>query len=756
MGMKTTLNAWTGIAILLFTFNSSAQLLEWRQMNSLISTYAELPGSPSVLLAGDEAGLIRRSTDKGVTWNMTSMVCESRINHIAFSTSKIGYAACNEPGLGLKTTDGGITWQRILFTDSLKPLVPYTYPLKRVVVLDSNIIFFDVFVHSGFGNAKPEVIVTRDGGKTFKLEYAPGNIYHLSGDTLLAFGRLSNGYKLQVSKSIDKGKTWVLIKDAPPGLASGIGFDGIDDAIIFNSHNFILTPEKKVSGDGNVYVTTDGGLSFTTLNLPSLGGKPEWVYFKDPMNGILLGGTYKTGYYTSNGGTSWTQMSINAGNTGQLMGKPLSDGSVISQSYGRSMITSDFGHTWTAQSDLFLVPGWNGPNDFLKVVNDDVAYAICANANSNPQNGLLKTSNKGISWKKVMNGSGIQFSSICPTGVDTFFFGGYESGTLNMQIRYTTNNGLAYSVKYTGTYLEPLSEIISIDKMHLVAYNVGAPLAAYISADGGMTWTKKTMVTALTRIVCPSFNTWYGYASNKVYKSIDQGVTWTIINGTINCMSDMEFYDDMNGYASGCNFQGFYKTTDGGQTWTNVLPNFAADVQYTVPTSMKFRTKKDFYYVDAAQNIKAVVRTNDGGASFKYFPGVQSQVKGAMLHFRDSLTGGLVGTAGQYVKYFGKQIFITDTIRYATVVGIAEISNSHAGFSLYPNPAHETLTVELQNNDNVKSVKVLDVTGRIIFSGKPQPLNHKMEIHIGALQPGIYLVQLETADRTSALRVVIQ
>ncbi|HYF03308.1 MAG TPA: YCF48-related protein, partial [Patescibacteria group bacterium] len=226
------------LAIALFGLNaSSAQNFEWRHMNSAIMAFAQLPGSPNTVFAGDVAGLIRRSDDKGATWKIVSMQAESQILDIAFLNATTGFATTAEWGLVLKTVNGGKTWNRIHLVSNDNGQVQSVRGTHRIVVVDESTAFFDIFNHPISAPSGKAGIVTRDGGLTFKSDTTPGEVYHVSGSTLLAFGREVMQFglsKFTVYKSTDKGLSWNIVKTSPAGLSNTFDNNGIELAHFLN------------------------------------------------------------------------------------------------------------------------------------------------------------------------------------------------------------------------------------------------------------------------------------------------------------------------------------------------------------------------------------------------------------------------------------------------------------------------------------------------------------------------------------------
>jgi hypothetical protein len=85
-------------------------------------------------------------------------------------------------------------------------------------------------------------------------------------------------------------------------------------------------------------------------------------------------------------------------------------------------------------------------------------------------------------------------------------------------------------------------------------------------------------------------------------------------------------------------------------------------------------------------------------------------------------------------------------------VGIKNAENNHLSFSLYPNPAREQVTINLDENKPVKRILVTDLLGRQVasYSDINTPIN------ISDLTKGIYLVRVETNDAVGVKKLVVE
>jgi hypothetical protein len=76
-----------------------------------------------------------------------------------------------------------------------------------------------------------------------------------------------------------------------------------------------------------------------------------------------------------------------------------------------------------------------------------------------------------------------------------------------------------------------------------------------------------------------------------------------------------------------------------------------------------------------------------------------------------------------------------------TPVGIEDNPINRNGFTLYPNPVHDNLTIDLKTLHDQFEVRLLDITGKLISTGSftnTSLINVRMDV-----DPGIYIIQLK-------------
>ncbi len=84
----------------------------------------------------------------------------------------------------------------------------------------------------------------------------------------------------------------------------------------------------------------------------------------------------------------------------------------------------------------------------------------------------------------------------------------------------------------------------------------------------------------------------------------------------------------------------------------------------------------------------------------------------------------------------------TDSINFmiSECVGLNTVSSSASEIKLYPNPAHETITV-VKSSSGIVNLSISDASGRILFNKQLQ--SAKEIIDLSKFSNGVYLVSLK-------------
>jgi photosystem II stability/assembly factor-like uncharacterized protein len=258
--------------------------------------------------------IVRRSTDGGRTWSSVALPGDygGTTPVLAFTDEMHGYLLCatlrgGGPSVVLQTDDGGATW-RTIGTPG--------FNLGSVFSVSGP----DVLWSGTQGDAgpveRPVLDVSRDGGRTWTDARLPGLVGSVfATNTVLAppafFGVIGivavdsepvAGEELTIYQSVNSGRTWVQASSMPnsSGASAFSAFAALDAGHwLFDGGNALLR-------------TGDGGRTWSRFipeGLPSEG--ITRLQFSDPEHGVALesSGAYTMPanlFVTADGGASWT------------------------------------------------------------------------------------------------------------------------------------------------------------------------------------------------------------------------------------------------------------------------------------------------------------------------------------------------------------------------------------------------------------------------------------------------------------------
>tara|TARA_R110001592_G_scaffold17518_2_gene73718 strand:+ start:9782 stop:12064 length:2283 start_codon:yes stop_codon:yes gene_type:complete len=727
----------------LLAFSVTAQQKEWRYVNSPFSVYAQVPNSNNIC-AGDGSGLIKRSTDKGVSWEIVFEGLSSSIKDIAFLDANKGVATTLTNGTFITTDDGGLTWREKLLTDSAGNVVSQYF--NSVEVVNST----TYFLNPVYGAQR--VFMTKDGGNNFVEKTFPGPALHVNGDTLLGFAKGSFSFRIHIS--YDLGETWTLVQNAPSGL-SGVNFTffGFDQLSIINSKVFFMTGG---SNPKEVFKTVDGGLSFSQLSDPINNFFPKYINFSDAENGLVAGNISSSwfGVFTTNdGGLNWTSLyNSSPGGSSNAIGKLLlpfleiGNNEIVAKRNMHTVISTDGGLTFSAQADDLSIDISISSAKVL-TYNKDLWYAYAAGGNPNLGTFKSKTAvseNGGVSWNTLLDSTNNPVSLnggvMLPISTDTLFFALGKS--IGRYVKGSPSSGRLVSTysSFGGTgvlkILQNGNQIIGIGKYF-----------SQLSLDRGQTWRIITGAgfsgQQVVDIEFANLNEIYVLTEDNIFKSTDTTKTWVSVKQNMNLSTGATRGNNglslikSNEVILYGNDARLYKTTDGGQNWTDLGPSLPTNLNFYDFRWMSFRTESHGYAGNPSPNGGLyVLETFDGGNTWSQSNPGSNMIGLLDMSFSDTTTGAAIGIFGPNVnRYNGPTNYTVDTLQ-AVLRNFSINENSYSDQNFYPNPSKGL--IYLMGADTKKAC-LLSLSGQLIKEWN-QP---EGELHLGQFKAGIYLIQLE-------------
>ncbi|MGH7595305.1 MAG: T9SS type A sorting domain-containing protein [bacterium] len=426
---------------------------------------------------------------------------------------------------------------------------------------------------------------------------------------------------------------------------------------------------------------------------------------------------------------------------------------------------------WTAQNtgiSSFIFP--------IKAVDKNTVWA-------GSENGIyLRTTDGGTNWTSgtVPGAESINFLSIAAIDSDTAYFAGGSFSAIDTRIYKTTDGGVSWKLQYRNTSAAAFINSIAFwDETHGIAVSdpVDGTFVILTTTNGGANWIQ----TPAANIPPPLsgefagfgdgggtplavagsrhawFGTGYGIVSNapiRVFRSTDQGQTWTVANtalandGQFHGISSMAFKDTLTGFAGGLGTANtgntLATTTDGGRTWTNVS-NF-------VQTQSQVRTlvyvPNTAFQVLVATTLGGIVYSEDGGTTWM---SLSSDVF-VGLSFVSPTIGWAGDPNGVIAKFNGDLSTAVAERRF----------NLPYNFSLsqnYPNPFNPSTTISFfLPSSQLVTLKVYDPYGReveTLMRGRIAAGSYEISFDGSKLTSGIYLYRLQAGEYVETKKMIL-
>ncbi|MFN2225141.1 MAG: IPT/TIG domain-containing protein, partial [Anaerolineae bacterium] len=242
------------------------------------------------------------------------------------------------------------------------------------------------------------------------------------------------------------------------------------------------------------------------------------------------------------------------------------------------------------------------------------------------QAGLYRTTDGGLTWEQVLYSSAapVGFVHVWPADPDVVFFG-REDGLYRSEAG--GDPGTWTAVAFPGqTGAQPSALAIAAGDPHTLYCATGDSL--FYSADGGSTWMERGaglpgVPWRLAASPDDAATAYASYQDGSLYKTTNAGLSWALLPFSVPPTSDGEggitvlvtdpYRPDT--VWVGTWMQGLHRSTDGGQTFSEV------DALYTVGHqsgfwSISFDPNQDRVFVGVSGPNDAVYYSDDGGDSW--------------------------------------------------------------------------------------------------------------------------------------------
>lgn len=298
-----------------------------------------------------------------------------------------------------------------------------------------------------------------------------------------------------------------------------------------NSIYFINSNTGFVCGNsGTVYKSTNGGVNWFSSNSGISSINLNSIIFKDLNAGIAVGDSGKI-YKTINGGASWTS-EVSGTMRNLLKVKYFNNDLVTVGEYGTLLINTGIGWSSVSTRTNSDIRGISGTS-----IND---VHVCGGG------GFIRNNKNGSS--EFLN---FEINPIMASLIDIHFINssiGFAVSSTNNAIIKTTNSGQNWELPPGATIS------YSYTRKQATTGNIGNPFCLHPQNRDGV----------------------FILAGSSLYRSLDKGNTWVLLNGSVPGSSCHSFYvnsiDTNIMIASKGSSNGrVIKSTDYGTTWFDII-----------------------------------------------------------------------------------------------------------------------------------------------------------------------------------------
>lgn len=674
---------------------------------------------------------VYKTTDGGVTWVPTGLTFQltdgdaSLIRKVIVNPANSNdLVACGVSGM-YKSLNGGATWVKkldSLFWDLQRdPANPNILYGATGWVMTSNLGNAGVYKSTDFGNtwAMLNTTMPLTGSiQRVKLAIAPSDPNYIYALTVDVNGGLFGFYK-----SINAGATWTFIPPNDNILEGGTGNNpgGQGD---YDLGLLVHATNKNIvyTGGVNLWGSTDGALTFnpvshwTTNYGPTLHGDIHFIDRQPSTNQYFVcsdGGAYKTptiamsSWTTSAWPTNWTK---------------LNSGMQVSSFYRLSSSKNASGR---------LVAG----------AQDNATFYYKAGA-----------------WSTIFGGDGMD-NCIDPTATSDVV-GSSQFGSF-----YTSNNDGIWSnypnTNPNGEAAEWLTPIVA-DYNHPGVLYIGNENVVQ-STDGGNTWNPLASIytntttntnTEISALAVSASNSLVVYAARRVryeygmpgmiFKTTNGGTSFTNITNNlpdslyytaieVNETNPNIAYVTMAGFSAG---NKVFTTTNGGAIWQNIsynLPNLPVNNIKQIPGTNNLIIATDIgVYILTFGNTSWV--SNSFGLPNVIISDIEFNLQLNKV----------------YVSTFGRGIWETS---YNIITNINNPEKSALSFDLFPSVNDGKLTVSFKDNTSEKSIEVLDVLGKIVYSQNTGATSIDLNLNLAS---GAYYLRIISQEKLGVKRFIVK
>ena len=503
----------------------------------------------------------------------------------------------------LKSIDGGLTWsntglvwqtiqQRRIYRLLINPINPNTL-----------IAATSVGIYRSLNAGQSWSLIS--SGNYVDAEYRPN-------DTTTVYAVTSNG----LSKSINGGASFAGVSAFPSGISANRLSIAVSRA---NANYLYVLVSNNSNGFGGLYRSLNSGTTFSLMS-----SSPNIFDWSTTGNGT--------------GGQGWYDIAIDA--------SPSNANEIIAGGVN-SWKSTNGGANWVLNSHWY---GGGGK----PYVHADLHYVLYTSGTTcylGTDGGVSKTSNNGQNWTEIngnMNIAQMYKIGLASNNSSKLITGHQDNGSNLL-------NGSNWSQVYGGDGMDCFIDWNNNNTLVASTQNGGFTR----SINGGANWS--AIVSGLSGTpawVAPivqdpiSANTYYcGYQN--VFKSTNQGNTWTIISNFNTTLDEIKVSPLNPNIIFATSTNAIWKTSNGGTTWSNITPtNIIGNNQITDLTMDNLNPNNIYITLSGySAGIKVLASYNGGSTWINYSQGLPNIPTNCIVYVKNSPQGLYLGTdVGVYYR----------------------------------------------------------------------------------------------------------